>query len=86
MRVRVRIESWNPVPKKAASAVRNAGRRKTSPWTCFHPYSSPRSFSYKKEKFKFFPSANSEKRSKKKKKKKNKISNNTISEKPSFLS
>lgn len=38
---------WYPVPISEENSRALEAGRNTSPWTCFQPYSSPKSFSYK---------------------------------------
>lgn len=37
---------WYPVPTSEEKNILCTGGRNTSPWTCFHPYSSPKSCSW----------------------------------------
>lgn len=40
------LDRWYPVPIKLVNITRCEAGLNTSPWTCFHPYSSPRSLSW----------------------------------------
>jgi hypothetical protein len=41
---------WHPEPIREEKIMGWLDGRNTSPWTCFHPYSSPRSLSCSREK------------------------------------
>jgi len=43
MTTKVTADKWYPLPISEERRVGTAGIRNTSPCTCFHPYSSPRS-------------------------------------------